>query len=76
MRKFLRFARSVPAMAVGLALLGFVSIEASAQCTAVDQYPSLPVSPTADIGFQDVNSCNWAGEYAVVDVVAGDTYEF
>jgi Secretion system C-terminal sorting domain/Thrombospondin type 3 repeat len=49
---------------------------ANAQCTATVQYPSTTFTPTAGAGFQTINTCNYAGEYALVAVTTGDTYVF
>ncbi len=46
----------------------------NAQCTAVNLYPFSAVTPTA--AWTDVNACNYAGEYALVNVIAGNIYEF
>jgi hypothetical protein len=51
-----------------------LSIYAGAQCTATALYPPLSVTPTA--AWTDVSSCNFAGEYALVNVTAGNLYEF
>jgi hypothetical protein len=47
-----------------------------AQCTATTLYPSTTFTPTAGAGFQTLNACNYAGEYANVSVTTGDTYIF
>jgi hypothetical protein len=49
---------------------------ANGQCTATTQYPSTTFTPTAGAGFQTINSCNFAGEFALVAVTTGDTYVF
>jgi hypothetical protein len=46
----------------------------NAQCTAVNLYPFSAVTPTA--AWTDVDACNYAGEYALVNVIAGNIYEF
>ena len=51
-----------------------LSLYAGAQCTATALYPSLSVTPTP--AWTDVSSCNFAGEYALVNVTAGNLYEF
>jgi len=51
-----------------------LSIYAGAQCTATALYPSLPVTPTP--AWTDISSCTFAGEYALVNVTAGNLYEF
>ena len=51
-----------------------LSIYAGAQCTATALYPSLSVTPTP--AWTDISSCNFAGEYALVNVTAGNLYEF
>jgi uncharacterized protein YjdB len=51
-----------------------LSIYAGAQCTATALYPTLSVTPTST--WTDVSSCNFAGEYALVNVTAGNLYEF
>lgn len=44
------------------------------QCTANVQYPSGTVTPTTS--WTTLNGCNYAGEYAVVNVTSGNIYEF
>jgi uncharacterized protein YjdB len=46
----------------------------NAQCTALLLYPTGAVTPTA--AWTDVDACNYAGEYALVNVIAGNIYEF
>jgi len=53
-------------------LLSFSSLYG--QCTALNQYPLNAVTPTAV--WSDIDACNYAVEYAVVNVVAGNVYEF
>ena len=51
-----------------------LSLYVGAQCTATALYPSLSVTPTP--AWTDISSCNFAGEYALVNVTAGNLYEF
>ncbi|MFM7663673.1 MAG: hypothetical protein ACKO68_04000, partial [Bacteroidota bacterium] len=51
--------------------LGF---KAQSQCTATSQYPFNTLTPTS--AWSNVDPCNYAGEYAVINVVAGNVYEF
>ncbi|NBO61019.1 MAG: hypothetical protein EBU82_08620 [Flavobacteriia bacterium] len=48
--------------------------KAQSQCTAAFQYPANTLTPTG--AWSDVDPCNYAGEYAVINVVAGNVYEF
>lgn len=58
-----------------LSLLTLIFAQAlNAQCTALTLYPSGAVTPTA--AWTDVNACNYGGEYALVNVTAGNLYEF
>ena len=58
-----------------LSLLTLIFAQAlNAQCTALSLYPSGAVTPTA--AWTDVNGCNFGGEYALVNVTAGNLYEF
>ena len=43
-------------------------------CVATSLYPSNTLTPTA--AWSDISTCNFAGEYANVNVVAGNIYEF
>jgi hypothetical protein len=45
-----------------------------AQCMNTSFYPAMSITPTAI--WAAIDFCNWAGEYAMVNVVAGDTYYF
>jgi hypothetical protein len=58
-----------------LSLLTLIFAQAlNAQCTALALYPSGAVTPTA--AWTDVDACNFGGEYALVNVTAGNLYEF
>jgi hypothetical protein len=58
-----------------LSLLTIIFAQAlNAQCTALALYPSGAVTPTA--AWTDVSGCNFGGEYALVNVTAGNLYEF
>ncbi len=49
----------------------------NAQCDHFpNQYPATAMSPIAGAGFATLNGCNYGGEYALVNVVSGDTYIF
>lgn len=45
-----------------------------AQCICANQYPLGNNTPTTSWG--NISACNYAGEYAVINVVAGNIYEF
>ena len=45
-----------------------------AQCLCTTQYPAGTLTPTT--AWTSINVCNYAGEYAVINVVAGNIYEF
>jgi uncharacterized protein YjdB len=48
--------------------------KAQSQCTALSQYPLNTLTPTS--AWSNIDLCNYAGEYAVINVVAGNVYEF
>ena len=45
-----------------------------AQCLCTTQYPAGTLTPTT--AWTSISACNYAGEYAVINVVAGNIYEF
>jgi hypothetical protein len=51
-----------------------LTFKAQSQCTALSQYPLFTLTPTAN--WSDIDGCNFSGEYAVINVVAGNVYEF
>jgi hypothetical protein len=58
-----------------LLLFAMFSVNSAyAQCTSTSLYPSSAVNPTSV--WSNVNSCNFAGEYALVNVVSGALVEF
>ena len=44
------------------------------QCFGTSQYPPNPVDATNT--WSDISNCNYAGEYAIVNVLNGNTYQF
>src|SRR5690606_5721558 len=57
--------------------LGALPGKVAAQCDNFpNQYPTGTISVPANAGFIAISDCNFAGELAVVSVVAGDTYTF
>ena len=66
----------IASLAAGAMLWAALPTGLQAQCTATVLYPSTTFTPTAGAGFQTINSCNYAGEYANVAVTSGDTYVF
>jgi hypothetical protein len=58
---------------LAMAFFGF-HLAVNAQCTATVQYPSTAVTPTSS--WTTLNSCNYAGEFARVNVTSGSIYEF
>jgi hypothetical protein len=51
-----------------------LTFKAQSQCTALSQYPLITLTPTAN--WSDIDGCHYSGEYAVINVVAGNVYEF
>jgi hypothetical protein len=45
-----------------------------AQCVCANQYPLGTLTPPQ--AWDDIDACNYAGEYAVINVTAGNIYEF
>lgn len=64
MKKLLLFA----CFAISSLSIGF------AQCICTNQYPLVTLTPTQ--AWTNVDACNYAGEYAVINVTAGNIYEF
>ena len=64
MKKLLLFA----SIAISSLSIGF------AQCICTNQYPLVTLTPTQS--WTNVDACNYAGEYAVINVTAGNIYEF
>ena len=55
-------------------LLLFSSGKTFAQCASTTQYPSTALTPT--IAWSDIDACNLSGDYAVINVVSGNIYQF
>lgn len=45
-----------------------------AQCVCANQYPFGTLTPTQ--AWSNIDACNYAGEYAIINVTAGNIYEF
>ncbi len=62
----------------GLLLLGsgWCTSTVYAQCIATDQFPSTVTTPAANGSVTTITTANWAGEYSVVSLQAGETYAF
>lgn len=58
---------------LSLVFVGFYFLS-TAQCLSTTLYPSTTYNPTNLWG--TINSCNFAGDYALVSVVAGNIYQF
>lgn len=57
-------------------LVGLCSVQVNAQCSNCGaQYPAGTQSTTSN-SFVTVSTCMWGGDYAVFDVVSGETYEW
>jgi uncharacterized protein YjdB len=54
--------------------VSFFNIGFTQGCVCSQQYPAGAVTPTTV--WSDVDACNYAGEYAVINVIAGNIYEF
>jgi type IX secretion system substrate protein len=50
---------------------------ASAQCISADQYPTAPVVSDNDGSVQEITTCNYGGEYSVINgLIIGNNYQF
>lgn len=57
--------------------LFFIGISINAQCISPTQYPSGDISSINDGSVQEIEGCNYAGEYSqVINLIVGNDYEF